>query len=109
MMSSWSGWRSAMVCAGWPSSQRNRLGRHPDLAGGNQRLGQHLERAGLGEVGRPTLKVGLRGEPLVEKPLELGRVSRVSEGSRQTQRHAKTERPPAGGALRCSFGQIGTN
>src|ERR1017187_9942536 len=26
MMSSWSGWRSTMVCAGWPSSQRNRLG-----------------------------------------------------------------------------------
>ena len=26
MMSSWSGWRSTMVCAGWPSSQRNNPG-----------------------------------------------------------------------------------
>src|SRR5208283_5490266 len=26
MMSSWLGWRSTMVCAGWPSSQRNNPG-----------------------------------------------------------------------------------
>ena len=40
--------------------------RHPDLAGGHQRLGQHLERPGLGKIAGPALKIGLRGEPAVE-------------------------------------------
>ena len=84
MMSSWSGWRSTMVCgrlAQLPAEQSRR--RHPDLAGGHQRLGQHLERAGLRKVGGPALQVGLRREPAVE--LDVPLVGAASNGCSYTQ------------------------
>ena len=61
-----------MVCAGWPSSQRNSTRLHPDFAVRNERLVQHRERPRLREIAGPALQIGLHFKPLVELRIVIG-------------------------------------